>query len=606
MPKTRLSLGLAIVFSLLCGLHSPVPALAGEREWVKIRSAHFDLYTPAGERRGRSTILDFERIRSFFISASNATLPPERTTIIAFDSDKDYEPYRWNDFSIAYYQKGYDRDYIVMGQTSGNAQSVAFHEYVHLLVQHSGIEIPLWLNEGLADFYSTLTPAGKKVRLGEVKRNYLNDLRLRSPLPLEELTAVGHDSPYYNEKNRVGVFYEESWALTHMISLSAGYHEGARRFVVELANGASAAEAFQKVYGKTMKQVQVDLRSYIDGSVFMAAVVDVKLEKSAEDLQVTPADDLETQLVLAELLVGRPGNPARQRYEELSRAYPQAASVHAGLAYALIEDDRDAAKQQFAKAVELNSTNGKVYDDYARLLRQDGASNSDVIPLLEKAVQLDANLQETRLHLGFLVMDEQEYGKALAIFARLKNVTREQAVPLYRAQAYAHLRLGNPDQAQQALEIARKYARSPSEIASLDTMDELIRGRETQTQDFASAAFDSQPDEGPPDLARAAASSGAAAELPAAVDPSSTLRISGTLEFFDCQGAKAKMNVKADGKIQSFAITDPGEVVVLGADAATFEFKCGPQSSRRLTIDYEPKEDAEFGTIGEVRIIYLE
>src|SRR3546814_5804078 len=51
--------------------------------------------------------------------------------------------------------------------------------------------------------------------------------------------------------------------------------------------------------------------------------------------------------------------------------------------------------------------------------------------------------------------------------SRLKKVTREQAVPLYRAQSYAHLRLGNTGQAAKAIEIAKKYAVSPSEIESI-------------------------------------------------------------------------------------------------------------------------------------------
>ena len=80
----------------------------------------------------------------------------------------------------------------------------------------------------------------------------------------------------------------------------------------------------------------------------------------------------------------------------------------------------------------------------------------------------------------------------------------------------------------------------------------------------------------------------------------------GALRLLDRLSNKAKMKVAADGKVQSFAITDPGEVVVMGVDAGLFEFTCGPQASRHLTIEYEPIEDAEFGTIGEVRTIHLE
>jgi tetratricopeptide (TPR) repeat protein len=609
MPTTRLGLFLAAAFSLLLGsIHSPFPAFAAEREWVKIQSAHFELFTPAGEKRGRDAILYFETIRHFFTTATNSKLPAKRTTIIAFNSDKDYEPYRPNEFATAFYRGGHDRDYIVIGRTSADARGIAVHEYVHLLVRHSGIELPIWLNEGFAELYSTLAPVGNAVRIGDVLPARLQYLRQKTLLPLEELTAVGHDSPHYNEKNRAGVFYSQSWALTHMVNLSDGYRVGSMPFVMELANGASAAEAFRKVYGKTLDEVQTDLRSYLDGTRFVSAVLAIKLEKSDADVQVAAADGLETQLALAELLDGRKGDQARQMYEEMMRAYPQAPSVREGLAYLLLRGDRiEEAKTLLAEAVRLNSTSAKVHLDYARLLRQGGAPHGEVIPLFERAVQLDPELQEARLYLGFLLMDEQQFGKALAIFARLKKVTREQAVPLYRAQSYAHLRLGNREQAEKALEIAKKYAESPSEVESVAKLESLVRWTGAQGQDLT-GEFATEPIEGPPNVERTAprASGGETEPRRAEFNPSSTVTITGTIEMFECAGAKAQVKIASGGKVQAFAISDPAEVVVMGVDAGSFEFTCGPQASRRLTIEYEPREDAELGTIGEVRAIHLE
>src|SRR5271165_832280 len=42
----------------------------------------------------------------------------------------------------------------------------AVHEYVHLLIRHKELEFPVWLNEGLADLYSTLKPQGDKILVG--------------------------------------------------------------------------------------------------------------------------------------------------------------------------------------------------------------------------------------------------------------------------------------------------------------------------------------------------------------------------------------------------------------------------------------------------------
>jgi hypothetical protein len=45
---------------------------------------------------------------------------------------------------------------------------MAAHEFTHLLVKHSGVNLPVLLNEGLADLYSTLKPVGRKVKVEEV------------------------------------------------------------------------------------------------------------------------------------------------------------------------------------------------------------------------------------------------------------------------------------------------------------------------------------------------------------------------------------------------------------------------------------------------------
>ena len=36
-------------------------------------------------------------------------------------------------------------------------------------------------------------------------------------MPLHELFAVTHNSPQYNESTRQGMFYAESWLLTHFL-----------------------------------------------------------------------------------------------------------------------------------------------------------------------------------------------------------------------------------------------------------------------------------------------------------------------------------------------------------------------------------------------------
>ena len=68
----------------------------------------------------------------------------------------------------AYFFPTPGRDYIVLGPEVSENYSIAIHEYMHLIIRHSGLKIPLWLNEGWADVYSTLRPMGKETAVGDL------------------------------------------------------------------------------------------------------------------------------------------------------------------------------------------------------------------------------------------------------------------------------------------------------------------------------------------------------------------------------------------------------------------------------------------------------
>jgi hypothetical protein len=112
-----------------------------------------------------------------------------------------------------------------MKSLTNEIYTIAVHEYVHLLVRHSGIKLPAWLSEGLADFYSTLEPVGKKVRVGNFPSGRYQFLMQNKWLPMERLISVSQQSAYHDERDRVSMFYSQSWALTHMVLMGDGYRE---------------------------------------------------------------------------------------------------------------------------------------------------------------------------------------------------------------------------------------------------------------------------------------------------------------------------------------------------------------------------------------------
>ncbi len=144
----------------------------------------------------------------------------EPVRVIVFGSKKEYEQYRPNDFAAAFYTQIAGRDYIVLGGVSDGVFPTAVHEYVHRVAQRAGLSLPLWLNEGLAELYSTLKPVGEKVVLGGVIPGRLFEMTQEKWVPLAMILRCDRGSTLLQRENKVGSLYNEGWALTHMLELS--------------------------------------------------------------------------------------------------------------------------------------------------------------------------------------------------------------------------------------------------------------------------------------------------------------------------------------------------------------------------------------------------
>jgi tetratricopeptide (TPR) repeat protein len=452
--------------ALLLALGSARPIFSAE-QWLKIASTHFELYTTAGEKKGREAVLYFEQVRSLFekiAKPGEASKTPVR--IVAFQSEKQYKPYRLNQAADAYYVGGPGRDYIVMKSIAPEDYPVALHEYFHLIVQHSALRLPVWLNEGMAEIYSTAKPVGKRVQIGEILPGRFREMQTNRWLDLDTLLSVKRGSPLYTEKDPAGMFYAESWALAHMLYLSNEYWQKFADFLMQVRPDETQAATFQRVYGKSLAEVTHDLEQYLRGTLFNAAVFNVKLEKSAEEPDVRPATAVESDLALAELLaITRKKDEARAAYESLARANPKDAQIELGWArLAGMNRDREGVKLHLERAIELGINDGKVYFDYAMLLHESGGKDAEMAQMLRKAVELSPDLDEAHYNLGFYAMTANRFWEAVINLQQVKKLKKEQAPSYFRALAYAYYRLGKPEEGKKNAETALRYSTDPNDV----------------------------------------------------------------------------------------------------------------------------------------------
>ena len=234
-----------LLAALACGV--AVPALSGA-DWIKVNSPNFELYTTSSEREARATLDIFEQARDFFLRVKSTTLAARLpVTLVGFGDPKDYRPYSPKSFTPAYFVGDEQRDYIVMSDLGADRTRAAIHEYVHLLVRDSGLTLPVWLNEGMADVYSTFGAQDGKIMVGSIPRDRNYSLTHEKWMGLPALVAVGMNSPEYNEQERAGVFYGQSWLLAHMLILGDAYAAKFPMFLAEVSASGSSPSAFRSI-----------------------------------------------------------------------------------------------------------------------------------------------------------------------------------------------------------------------------------------------------------------------------------------------------------------------------------------------------------------------
>ena len=267
-----------------------------ERPTMLIRSQNLTVVGQQSAKILRGIALQLEQFRAVVGGLiNNAQRPlPVPTAVYVFGTHKEFEPflplYNGKPGSMGGYFFHDEDVYDIALQLEGfeEGAEVVFHEYTHLLLRNAARFIPLWLDEGLAEYYSTyaLDSDGRRANIGKPIARHVLLLRERF-VPLTDLIRVDHSSPMYNERDRQSIFYAEAWALTHylMNAMPAG-QLALNRYATAVAEGTQPGAAFVNAFGKTPAAFEKELRTYIHGFSFTSRIFTFK-----DRLQVEVPDE---------------------------------------------------------------------------------------------------------------------------------------------------------------------------------------------------------------------------------------------------------------------------------------------------------------------------
>ena len=408
--------------------------LSAESEWIQGRSSHFTLVSNAGVEAASEAALRFEQIRGAFRQALPAakTDPGQPIVILAVkdeESLRELLPQYWERSSslkpAGVFLAGPERHYVALrlDVRGSTPYRTLYHEYCHLLLRLNHPRVPLWLSEGLAEFYAHTRISEDGIAVGLPSQAHVSRLRSEKMLPLRTLFAVDRKSAHYNEAQKASIFYSQSWAMTHYL-MTAGRGEGSQSPIDELLGhmqrGVRSEQAVQMALG-ALPELEDNLVDYVAGDEFRFYTYPPGLQEQI-DFEASPLSPAQAFSIRAAFLVrnDRAGEAQDLIYRALS-VNPNEALAFESLGYLHYRAGRmQRAFDAFERAVNLESSSYLSHYLFAYLASTEKHESDPGRSRIESSLR-----QAIRLRPAF----PYSYS-ALARYLLRQNVKLEEAVDL--------------------------------------------------------------------------------------------------------------------------------------------------------------------------------
>ena len=458
-------------------------ALAAARDkpeiWIEIRSPHFVVVTNSTDRQARRVADQFERMRSVFqlLFPKTNIDPPTPIVVLAIRDEKNFRALE----PSVYLAKGQlqlgglflhaaDKNYVLMrlDAEGEHPYAVIYHEYSHLLLSKID-HLPLWLNEGIAEFYENSEIREKEVAVGEPSKQNLQLLHQYQLLPLPTLFQVDQTSPYYHEETKGSIFYGESWALTHYLAIK-DFEEKTHRvgdYLQLIGQNVDAVAAAARAFGD-LKQLQSNLDAYVRQPTFrffkLPAVTGVdEASFTSRELPAAQADAVRADF----LAYNQRTADARALLDHILHDDPNNALARETMGFmAYQEHHLDEARKWYGEAVKLDSQSYLAHYYFAAITMSgtmDAAEESQVETSLRASIKLNPNFAASYDRLAvFLARRHNNLDEA-----RLMALTAIQLEPAnfgYRINmASVLMQMRRPTDAADVLRNALRLAKTPQE-----------------------------------------------------------------------------------------------------------------------------------------------
>ena len=616
--RLRRVLGLATLATLL-----PCTGALGASDpnqgWIEVRSPHFVVSSNAGEKDARRVADQFEQIRALFHTAfPNLRVDPaEPVLILAAKNENTMKlllPEEWEVMGHVHpaglYQQGEDKHYVILRVDSEdeNPYHALYHEYTHALLHLNFTGLPLWLDEGLAEFYGNSRLGEKESKVGTIDQTHLYILSQNKLLPIETLLNVEQGSPYYNEADRASVFYAESWALVHYLMLDpeARQQQLLKNFFAAWDKGGNQIEAAQQAFGD-LKHFGQFIEAYSRQRMFRAALFKNGQQAADKTYAVRSLPAGEVLALRGDCATHRKMfEQARPLVEQAVQAEPNLSISHEALGYYLYrKEDKSGADREMKKAMELGSTSFVAPYYHGLLVLRGGSAGPDglqeAIKSFQKAAQINPQFAPAFEGLAQAYSAAPETQKQ-AVEAGIRAVQLEPATHAYAINlAYLLLNANRDADARQMAQRILEKSASPVEAQEARALLERVKEHEQWV-----AQIKAQSDASASATSKAAVASAPAAppmtgsSTPIAVKTADLLAVDGVIGGIDCSRKPAiTVTLKGGNRPMRFHAVDFGTVGVSGAGADIPGLDaCEKWKGRRIRIWFRAVKGKDY--LGEI------
>jgi tetratricopeptide (TPR) repeat protein len=251
--------------------------------WTEVRSPHFRVITDGSTKDARNVANEFEQMRHVFASYfHNANI--EFGAPLTIVAARDIETYRKLDPALwkaqgekiaGFFFRRWEKQYaLIRLDTWGDSnQVVVYHEYTHSVLHANAQWLPMWLDEGMAEFYAYTRFRSDHTYIGAPSMRSAQ-LHYQNLIPVTTMLEINARSPYYRDEMKMQLFYAESWALVHYMNFGEGMNRGEKlnQFYRAVQAGTNQEKAFEQVFGDP-KAFDDAFSNYVHRVAFTAALL---------------------------------------------------------------------------------------------------------------------------------------------------------------------------------------------------------------------------------------------------------------------------------------------------------------------------------------------